>query len=208
MPVTPDQVYGDSEWLRSNPALIAKFSQILINSGIVPDAATLGRYGLSSLFDPATSAAAANNPYSTAATLKNTLSGSLSSNAHTANAHGGLFSGAFQNMQDQSGRDYQRSYAGAGASTLSDLLGIGGQQNDLYNSIFGRKQSEAAAAQAAADAAYTPPAAAPAAIGAGLPVPQQAYNRTGPETPGQVFKPPPKKKPTFADALHAAGGRL
>lgn len=197
MAVTPDQVYGDSEWLRTNPSLVSRFSQILTNYGIVPDAATLGRYGLSSLFDPNVSAAASNNPYSTAALLKNQLSGQLSGNAQTANSHGALFSGAFQNMQDQSGREYQQQYAQAGAKQLSDLLGVQGDQNDLYNSIFGRKLNEAAAA-VPDTTAY--PAVAPAAIGAGLPQPQQVYNRTGPETPGSVWKPftAPKKPKGFA----------
>lgn len=198
MAVTPDQVYGDAEWLRSNPALVSKFSQILINSGIIPDAATLSKYGLSSMFDPSVSSAAANNPYSEAAQLKNQLSGSLTGNAHAANRRGGLFSGAFKNMQDQSGRDYQQAYATAGANTLSGLLGVQGEQNSLYNSIWGRRLNDAT--QVDPNTSVGPVAAAPAVIGAGLPQPQGAYVRTGAETPMASWKPftPTKKKTGFA----------
>lgn len=198
MAIAPDQVYADSEWLRSNPALISKFSQILTNYGIVPDAATLAKYGLSGLFDPSVSAAAASNPYSTAALLKNRLSGDLTNNATTANRHGALFSGAFKNMQDASGRGYQQSYAQAGAQQLSDLLGVQGSQNDLYNSIFGRLLSTQQQQQAAAAAAAAPAAAAPATIGAGLPVPQTPYTRTGPETPMASWAPFTPTKPKIS----------
>lgn len=181
MAVTPDQVYGDSEWLRAQPNFVAKFSQLLTNSGIVPDASTLQRYGLSDLFDPATSAAAANNPYSTAAQLKNHLSATLTDNGAAASAHNALFSGAHENMQDQAGRDYQQGYATAGAQGLSDLLGVAGDRESLYNTIFQRKLAEPVAAD---PTVYTPPVApAPVAgpSGLGIPVPQQAYQRTGPE---------------------------
>lgn len=194
MAVTPDQVYADPEWLRANPGLISKFSQILTDYGIVPDAATLAQYGLGSLFDPSVSAAATKNPYSKAALLKNQLSGDLTNNATSANARGALFSGAFQNMQDASGRAYQQNYAGLGSQELGGLLGLQGNQNDLYNSIFGRLLSN----PVAADTTAYPQASQPAAVGAGLPVPQTPYNRTGPETPMASWKPfttTPAKKP-------------
>lgn len=156
MAVTPDQVFGDSQWLHDNPALIAKFSQILINSGIVPDAATLGKYGLSGLFDPSSAAAAANNPYSTAALLKNQLTGALTNNATSANSHGALFGGAFRNMQAASGRDYQQNYAKAGADELSGLFGVQGEQGTLYDTIFGRLISAPAAPDPSGTPDYSP----------------------------------------------------
>lgn len=182
-----DTVYGDPQWQHDNPSLISKFSQLLVNSGIIPDAGTLQRYGLSGLFDPTVATAAASNPYSTAALLKNQLSGSLTANGTTAASRGALFSGAFQNMQDQAGRNYQQAYAQAGANTLSGLLGIQGQQNDLYNTIFQRQANAPVAPDATA---YSAPAASTATMGAGMPVPQTPYQRTGPETPGAVTRPP------------------
>lgn len=200
MAVTSDQVYGDSEWLRSQPGFAAKFSNLLVNSGIIPDAATLQKYGLADLFDPATSAAAANNPYSTAALLKNHLSGSLSANGTRAAGHNALFSGAFQNMQDQAGRDYQQSYSQAGAQGLSSLLGIQGDRESLYNSIFQRKLNEPVAADPTVYAPAVAPAPAFAPVagpqGLGIPVPQGPYVRTGPEAGWATT--PVKKKTGFA----------
>lgn len=203
MAVTADQVYGDSQWLRENPGLISKFSQILTQYGIVPDQATLAQYGLSSLFDPNISQAAQANPYSTAAQLRNRLSGALTNNATNANAHGALFSGAFQNMQDASGRSYQQDYSNAGAQELSGLLGVQGDQANLYNSIFGRLLSQ----PVAPDTTAYPQASQPAAIGAGLPVPQQPYNRTGPETPSAAWAPfTPAKPKARGGQAKAVGG--
>lgn len=202
MAVTPDQVYGDSEWLRSNPALISKFSQILLSSGIVPDAQTLQRYGLSGLFDPSVSAGATNNPYSTAALLRGQLKTNLTNNGTNANAHGMLFSGAFQNTQDQAGSDYQKAYSQAGTDELNSLMGVQGQQNDLYNSVFGRLLSQPVAPD---PAVYSNPGGSEA---------DRPGNQTNPwhvpNTLGQdVTAPIKRKKPkpvTFAPVL--APGRF
>jgi hypothetical protein len=190
MAVTPDQVYGDSRWLQAQPGFRNRFSQILLNTGIVPDQATLDQYGLGSLFDPSQSAAAANNPYSIAKLLQNRLSGTLTNNATTANARGGLFSGAFQNSQDQAGRDYQQAYSQAGSRELSDLLGIQGDQSNLYGSIW----TDYANRPVAPDPTVYPPAPTitPGSAGVGgntgIPVPQTPYYRTGPEAGGNVVK--------------------
>lgn len=191
---TADQVYGDAQWLKENPALIAKFSQLLTQYGIVPDQATMQKYGLGNLFDPNSAQGAQNNPYSVAALLKNQLSGALTGNATSANARGALFSGAFQNMQDQSGRNYQQSYAKAGQDELAGLFGIQGQQNDLYNTIFGRLLANPVAPDSTATPA--PPAATPpgkTVIPQGNP--QGPYGYYGPGGGGQAWNPPtPKKK--------------
>lgn len=203
MAVTDQQVYADPEWLRAQPGLIARFSQILTNSGIIPDAATLSAYGLSGMFDPNVSAAAAANPYSTAAQLKRTLSSTLNQNNTRAGASNMLFSGAFQNLQDQAGRDYQQAYSTAGANTLSQLLGIKTDQENVYNSVYGRLLSQ----PVTPDTTVYPAAATPT-IGAGLPQPQTTYTRTGPETPMSSWQPftPKKPKPvTYSQALHAGG---
>lgn len=146
MAVTPDQVYGDAEWLRQQPGLRQRFSQILINSGIVPDAQTLQQYGLGDLYDANTSVAAVNNPYSTARMLQNKLQGTLTNNATRAGAHGAIFSGAAQNAQDQAGRDYQQAYSQAGANELGGLLGLKGDQENLYNTVYGRLLAQPVAA--------------------------------------------------------------
>lgn len=137
MAVTPDQVYGSSQWLAAQPGYANRFSMLLKQYGIIPDAGTLAKYGLSDYFSQDDATAAQNNPYSIAAQLKNTLSGSLTNNATNANSHGALFSGAFKNMQDASGRDYTKNYALAGDAELGGFADIQGDKSNLYSTIYG-----------------------------------------------------------------------
>jgi hypothetical protein len=206
--VTSDQVYGDSEWLHAQPGFKNQFSQLLMQYGIVPDAATLAQYGLSDMFDPAQATAAANNPYSVAAQLKNTLSGSLTNNATSANSHGALFSGAFANMQDAAGRDYTKNYSLAGQSELGGLGALQTSQGDLYDSIWKRLMDAppvAAAPGPDPGAIQTPgnmPVGTPIGVGTATPIPQGPYIRTGPEAGSVAPVAPKKPKPIVGGMGH------
>ena len=52
--------------------------------------------------------------------------------------HGALFSGAAVNAADQVGRDYSKNLGTAGQDELDQLLGIGGDETNLYNTVFGQ----------------------------------------------------------------------
>lgn len=135
---TQQDVYGTSAWQVGNSDLTRRFSAILAQYGLVPEQSTLDQYGLGSMFDPSQAAQARANPYSIFSQLGQSRDRGYGANQNTANSHNMLFSGAFKNSQDQVGRDYQQNVAGAGQEELNQLLGLGGDQSSLYQSIYGQ----------------------------------------------------------------------
>jgi hypothetical protein len=90
------------------------------------------------MFDATQADQARANPYSIFSQLGKQRDVGYGQNQNTANAHNMLFSGAFKNSQDQVGRDYQQNVASAGQNELNSLLGLGGDQASLYQSIYGQ----------------------------------------------------------------------
>lgn len=189
---TPSQadVFGTSAWQTGTAGLTSKFSGVLRKYGIVPDSATLSQYGLSGLFDPNQSANALANPDSIFNKLGRARDTGFTSNLHTANSHNALFSGAALNSADQVGRDYASNVGQAGQDELDALMGVGGEAGNLYQTVFGDLLNRPVAADPTVYPTSSPSSGG--TIGAGRPVPQQPYIRTGPETPGAT----PKKAAT------------
>lgn len=174
-----NQVTTDPEYLLQNPQYIKQAHDLLVKYGIIPSSG----FGA----DAATQQEVEANPYSIAALLKKTYAQGLGNNMNTANAHGALFSGAYQNSQLHSLDDYQRNLSGAGTDLQSGLNTISGNRTNTLVDIWQRLSQRNTAVQPDTQV-YAPPTTTPPSqnIGAGTPVPQQPYVRTGPETPAQM----------------------
>lgn len=192
---TATDVYGTSAWQVGHANNTARFADVLRRYGLVPDAATLSQYGLSGLFDPNTSANAAANPNSILAALGRARDTGFHSNLHAASAHNALGSGAALNAADQVGRDYQSNVGQAGSDELSALLGLGGDESTLYQTIFGdllnRPQPDPnLSLPTPPPQQISVPQGVASGAGTGIPTPQTPYVRTGPEAGWTPPKPP------------------
>lgn len=184
-----NSILTDPEYLLRNPGYIKQAHDLLVKYGIIP---TSG-FGA----DAATAEEVNANPYSVAAMLKKGFSTNLSQNGNQANAHGALFSGAYQNNQLHATDDYQRGLSGAATDLQGGLSTISGDRTNTLVDIWNRLSQKTAAptADTTPYAAPTAPPVSPPNIGAGAPVPQTPYIRTGPETPGKVTTIIKKPKP-------------
>lgn len=194
-----NSILTDPEYLLQNPQYIKQAHDLLVQYGIVP-ASGFGA-------DAATSQEVNANPYSIAAMLRKSYSTNLGNNMNTANSHGALFSGAYQNNNLHSLDDYQQGVSNASTQLQSGLNTVANNRSNTLVDIW-KRLSAATSAPVADTNVYTPPPpTAPAITNTtpGFATPQGPYVRTGPEAPGAVATK--LKKPTYADALHA-GGRM
>ena len=192
---SPQQVYADPQWTRATNLGTSQISQLLMQYGITPDQGALNAAGIGDMYDPSVLAGAQANPYSIAHQLQNTRDAAYTNNATSANARGGLFSGAFQNMQDQAGRNYQQAYSTDAADLLGKITGIGMQREGLYGQISQQLMANQPTADPTVStaSAYQPAAGVATGAGTGYPTPQQAYTRTGPEAGWATPAPPTVK---------------
>lgn len=178
----------DPEFLLANPGYIKQAHDLLVQYGIIPTATGDASID-SAIADPTTQQEATANPYSVAAMLRKTYAGGLSNNDTNAVSHGAFASGAHENANLHSLDSYQQGLSTAGQNLESGFGTISGNRTNTLVDIWKRL----ATAPVTADTTVYGKAAAPPdeSIGAGLPVPQQPYQRTGPEaggalTPGSI----------------------
>lgn len=129
-----NSILTDPQYLLENPGYIKMAHDALVRYGIIP---TSG-FGA----DAATAEEVNANPYSIAAMLKKGYGTAQSSNMNAANAHGALFSGAYQNNQLHSLDDYQHGLSDAGTSLQGELNTISGNRTNTLVDIWNRLSSK------------------------------------------------------------------
>ena len=125
-----NEILLDPQYLLENPGYIKRAHDLLVQYGIIP---TSG-FGA----DAATAEEINANPYSIAAMLKKSYGTAQGQNMNQANAHGALFSGAYQNSQLHSLDDYQRNLSNAGTELQSGLNSISGERTQSLVDIWRR----------------------------------------------------------------------
>lgn len=182
-----NSILTDPQYLLENPGYIKQAHDLLVQYGIIP---TSG-FGA----DAATAQEVNNNPFSIAAMLKKGYATTQGQNMNTANSHNALFSGAYQNTQLHSLDDYQRNLSDAGSQLQGGLNTISGNRTNTLVDIWNRLSQANTQAQPDTGVYQAPVNTQATGVGVSAPVPQQPYQRTGPETPGSVSGMVKKPKP-------------